>query len=67
MLTIHRALEMEGTCTGEHGVGLVKKDVSCCFLAIKTYAHVLTALCVVSSQGTWTRDNQHYENDQESS
>lgn len=23
---VHRAIEMEGTVTGEHGVGLVKRD-----------------------------------------
>lgn len=67
MLTITRALEMEGTCTGEHGVGLVKKDVSCSSLGVDVYINVLTALSLVSSEGAWTRDNQYYENNKKSS
>ncbi|KAL3469737.1 hypothetical protein BJX99DRAFT_264926 [Aspergillus californicus] len=37
---VHRALEMEGTCTGEHGIGLGKKD----FLAEEVGAESLAVM-----------------------
>lgn len=45
---VKRAVEMEGTVTGEHGVGLVKRD----YLAHELGESTVDAMRRVSSQGS---------------
>lgn len=50
---VKRAVEMEGTVTGEHGVGLVKRD----YLAHETNEATVDAMRKACSQAAQTLSN----------
>lgn len=52
---VHRAIEMEGTVTGEHGVGLVKRD----YLPHELGQSTIDAMRRVSSDFTWAAAAGH--------